>query len=82
MHRARGKRTAWAVIKVQRTYACADKIPGLAECPPKDLKIEEEWGTLVLNMRLFLLLLLKDPDTQMTCNTPKMLPHFGCNISQ
>ena len=27
----------------------------------------------------FFLLLLKYPDTQMTCNTPKMWPHFGCN---
>ena len=36
---------------LQRTRA--DKIPGLGECPPEDLKIEEEWGPQVLNMRIF-----------------------------
>ena len=39
---------------VQRT--CVDKILGLGECPPKDLKIEEEWGPEDLNVRLFFLL--------------------------
>ena len=38
---------------VQRT--CVDKILGLGECPPKDLKIEEEWGPEDLNLRLFFL---------------------------
>ena len=52
---------------IQRT--CVDKILGLGECPPKDLKIEEEWGPEDLNLRLFFL--LKDPDTQMTCKHPK-----------
>ena len=37
--------------EIQRT--CADKIPGLGECPPEDLKIGDEWGGQVLNMRLF-----------------------------
>ena len=37
--------------RVQQT--CADKIPGLGECPPKDLKIGDEWGGQVLNMGLF-----------------------------
>ena len=37
------------------------------ECPPEDLKIEEEWGPEVLDLRRFLLLLLKDPDIQMAC---------------
>ena len=35
---------------LQRT--CADKIPGLGECPREDLKIGDEWGGQVLNMRL------------------------------
>ena len=38
---------------LQRT--CVDKILGLGECPPKDLKIEEEWGPEDLNLRLFFL---------------------------
>ena len=38
-------------VAVQRTRA--DKIPGLGDCPPEDLKIGEEWGPQVLNMRLF-----------------------------
>ena len=38
---------------VQRT--CVDKILALGECPPKDLKIGEEWGPEVLNLRLFFL---------------------------
>ena len=59
-------------------HACADKIPGLGDCPPEDLKIKGEWGPQVLNMRL-LFLLVKDPDIQMTYNTPKIWPHFGCN---
>ena len=55
---------------LQRT--CADKILGMGELvPPKDLKMGEEWGPQVLNLRLFCLLLLKDPDTQMTCEHPK-----------
>ena len=32
-----------------------DKILALGECPPKDLKIGEEWGPEVLNLRLFFL---------------------------
>ena len=40
---------------LQRT--CVDKILGLGECPPKDLKIEEEWGPEDLNLRLFFLFL-------------------------
>ena len=53
------------------------------------------WGTApqkILNLRrrgapkflicAVLFLLLKDPDTQMACNTPKMWPHFGCNKHQ
>ena len=38
-------------IRVHRT--CTDKIPGLGECPPEDLKIGDEWGGQVLNMRRF-----------------------------
>jgi hypothetical protein len=36
---------------LQRT--CVDKILALGGCPPKDLKIGEEWGPEVLNLRLF-----------------------------
>ena len=42
-----------AEVGLQRT--CVDKILGLGECPPKDLKIEEEWGPEDLNLRLFFL---------------------------
>ena len=42
---------SYIIMSLQRT--CADKIPGLGECPPEDLKIEEEWGPQVLNMRIF-----------------------------
>ena len=41
-----------------RTYVQptgVDKILALGECPPKDLKIGEEWGPEVLNLRLFFL---------------------------
>ena len=41
------------LLDLQRT--CVDKILGLGECPPKDLKIEEEWGPEDLNLRLFFL---------------------------
>ena len=37
--------------RLQRTGV--DKILALGECPPKDLKIGEEWGPEVLNLRLF-----------------------------
>ena len=57
------------MVSVQRT--CADKIQGLGECPPKDLKMGEGWGPEVLNLRFFLSFLLKDHDTQMTCKHPK-----------
>ena len=40
-------------VAVQRT--CIDEILALGECPPKDLKIGEEWGPEVLNLRLFFL---------------------------
>ena len=36
-------------------------------------------GVAMFLIWAFFLLLLKDPDTQMTCNTPKIWPHFGCN---
>ena len=36
-------------------------------------------GVAMFLICAFFLLLLKDPDTQMTCNTPKIWPHFGCN---
>ena len=41
------------LFEIQRT--CVDKILALGECPPKDLKIGEEWGPEVLNLRLFFL---------------------------
>ena len=58
--------------------ACADKIPSLGEGPPVDLKMREEWGPQVLNMRL-VFVCFKDPDTQMACNAPKNWPYFGFN---
>ena len=64
------------IVDIQRTGA--DKILGLGGCHGDVLKIGDECHGHVLNMGLFFLL-LKDPDTQMTCNTPKIWPHFGCN---
>ena len=43
----------YVCMYVQRTGV--DKILALGECPPKDLKIGEEWGPEVLNLRLFFL---------------------------
>ena len=37
---------------IQRT--CADKIPGMGECPPEDSTMREECGRQVLNLHLFL----------------------------
>ena len=55
---------------IQRT--CVDKILALGECPPKDLKIGEEWGPEVLNLRLSFFFSFKRPDSQMTCKHPKL----------
>ena len=60
---------------IQRT--CADKIPGLGGRTAHVLKMREGRPRHVLNLRAFFLLLLKDPDTQMACNTPNYWPHFG-----
>ena len=46
--------------------------------PQKILKLGTS-GVAKFLICAFFLLLLKDPDTQMTCNTPKIWPHFGCN---
>ena len=46
--------------------------------PPRILKLGTS-GVAKFLICAFFLLLLKDPDTQMTCNTPKIWPHFGCN---
>ena len=60
-------------MKVQHT--CVDKIPGLGGRTAHVLEMREGRPRSVLNLRFFLLL-LKDPDTQMTFNTPKIWPHF------
>ena len=44
-------RTGPEIKALQRT--CVDKSPGLAECPPEDLKLWEAWGRQVLNLRRF-----------------------------
>ena len=46
--------------------------------PPMFLKLRTS-GVAMFLICAFCFLLLKDPDTQMTCNAPKMWPHFGCN---
>ena len=49
-----------------------DTILALGECPPKDLKIGEEWGPEVLNLQLRLFLFyFKRPRHQMACKHPK-----------
>ena len=44
--------------------------------PQKILKLRRSGVPEFLICAFFL---LKDPDTQITCNTPKIWPHFGCN---
>ena len=48
---------------LQRT--CADKIPGLGGRTAHVLKMGEGRPRHVLNLRFFLIIILKDPDTQM-----------------
>ena len=44
------------LIRPARTGDSGLRLCGaLGECPPKDLKIEEEWGPEVLNLCLFFL---------------------------
>ena len=63
-------------MPLQRTGA--DKILGLGGAMAMFLKLGTS-GVAMFLIWAFFLLLLKDPDTQIACNTPKIWPHFGCS---